>query len=242
MAREENDITVASIYVNPAQFGPSEDFLRYPKDFEGDAESLKKEGVDILFAPDDLLMYPRGFCSYVEVAGLSEKLCGAYRPGHFRGVATVVTKLFNIVMPTKSYFGQKDFLQAMIIKRLVKDLNMEIEVVVCPTIREKDGLAHSSRNRYLIKEERNAASVVFKSLKEASEAVKSGIINGESIKKIMLDKLKSEPLVSEIQYSSAYDPDTLDEIERIEGEALLAVAVKIGNTRLIDNMVVAPGK
>jgi pantoate--beta-alanine ligase len=242
MAREENDITVVSIYVNPAQFGPAEDFSSYPRDLEGDTDSLRKAGVDVLFLPDDLHMYSRGFCTHVEVSGLSEKLCGGFRPGHFRGVATVVTKLFNIVSPTKAYFGQKDFQQALIIKRLVKDLDMAVEVVVCPTKREEDGLALSSRNRYLGKEERNAASVIFKSLKKASEAVKSGIINTASIKEIMLAALKSESCVSEIQYGSAYDPETLDEVERIDREALLAVALKVGNTRLIDNILVGPGK
>jgi len=242
MAREENDITVVSIYVNPAQFGPSEDLSRYPRDLEGDTGSLRKEGVDILFLPDDAHMYPRGFCTHVDVSGLSEKLCGAFRPGHFRGVATVVTKLFNIVSPTRSYFGQKDYQQALIIKKLVKDLDMTGEVVVCPTARQEDGLALSSRNRYLAKGERDAASVIFKSLKKASEAVKSGIINATSIKEIMLDTLKSEPCVSEIQYCSVYDPETLDEMQRIDREALLAVALKVGNTRLIDNILVDPGK
>ncbi len=242
MARNENDIVVASIFVNPLQFGLSEDLSKYPRDLEGDTEKLIKEDVDILFLPDDSLMYPVGFSTHVEVENLSEKLCGAFRPGHFRGVATVVAKLFNIVSPVRAYFGQKDFQQTVIIKRLVRDLEMGIEVVVCPTIREHDGLAMSSRNRYLSREERNAAAIVFKSLTDASEAIKSGIIKVPSIKKLLLSKLKSEPLVSEIQYCSAYDPEKLDELERIGKEALLAVAVKISGTRLIDNMFVFAGE
>lgn len=238
MAREENDITIASIYINPMQFGPSEDLSKYPRDIEGDAEKLKKEGVDILFLPDDSLMYPAGFSTCVEVEGLSEKLCGAYRPGHFKGVATVVSKLFNIVSPVRAYFGQKDFQQTAIIKRIVTDLNMGIDVVVCPTIREEDGLAMSSRNLYLNRQEREAADVIYKCLVEASDAIKSGIIEVRKLKGLMLGRLNTEPLVSEVQYCSAYDPESLGELEQIGGEALLAVALKIGNTRLIDNMLV----
>lgn len=238
MAREENDITIASIYINPMQFGPAEDLSKYPRDIEGDAEKLKKEGVDILFLPDDSLMYPAGFSTRVEVEGLSEKLCGAYRPGHFKGVATVVSKLFNIVSPVRAYFGQKDFQQNAIIKRIVTDLNMGIDVVVCPTIREEDGLAMSSRNLYLNRQEREAAVVIYKCLVEASDAIKSGIIEVSKLKGLMLDRLNTEPLVSGVQYCSAYDPGSLDELKQIDGEALLAVALKIGNTRLIDNMLV----
>jgi len=238
MARAENDITVVSIYVNPKQFGPSEDFLRYPRDIEGDSEKLKKEGVDILFLPDDPFMYPEGFSTCLKVEGLSDRLCGAFRPGHFSGVATIVAKLFNIVKPTRAYFGQKDFQQTVIIKRLVRDLNMDIDIVVCPTVREDDGLAMSSRNMYLAPEERAAARIIYRSLVEASEAIKSGIIEVERLKGLMKDMLASEPLISEIQYCSAYDPETLDELRQIQGETLLAIALKIGSTRLIDNMLV----
>lgn len=237
-AREENDITVVSIYVNPMQFGPSEDRSRYPSNVEGDREKLKKESVDILFLPDDSLMCPDGFSTSVTVEGLSEKLCGTYRPGHFKGVATIVTKLFNIVSPVRAYFGQKDLQQSVIIKKLVKDLNMGISVVACPTIREADGLAMSSRNLYLTEEEREAAAIIYRCLVEASEAIKSGIIEVCRLKRLMLDRLMSEPLVSEVQYCSAYDPESLDELDQIGEEALLAVALKIGNTRLIDNMPV----
>lgn len=239
MCREENDIVVASVYVNPTQFGPAEDLSQYPRDLEGDREKLKKEKVDILFLPDDSVMYPKGFSTFIEVGSLSERLCGAYRPGHFRGVATVVAKLFNIVSPVRAYFGQKDFQQTLVIKKMVRDLNSAVDVVICPTIRESDGLAMSSRNAYLRPEERKAASVIYRSLVKGAEAVKSGIIEVRILKKIMLDVLEAEPLVSEIQYCSAYDPESLDEREQIGGEALLAVALKIGATRLIDNMRVS---
>jgi len=238
MCREESDIAVVSIYVNPAQFGPAEDLSHYPRDLEGDREKLKKENVDILFLPDDSLMYPRGFSTFVEVGSLSERLCGAYRPGHFRGVATVVTKLFNIVSPVRTYFGQKDFQQTMVIKRLARELNIAVDVIICPTIREADGLAMSSRNAYLGAEERKAASVIYRTLVKGAEGVKSGIIDVSALKTIMLDTLRAEPLVSEIQYCSAYDPESLDEPEQIGNEALLAIALKIGDTRLIDNMLV----
>ncbi|HET6516437.1 MAG TPA: pantoate--beta-alanine ligase [Thermodesulfovibrionales bacterium] len=242
MAREENAVAVVSIYINPVQFGPSEDLSKYPRDLEGDMEKLKREDVDVLFLPDDALMYPRGFSTYVDVRGLSERLCGAYRPGHFRGVATVVTKLLNIVSPIRTYFGQKDFQQTVIIRRLVKDLDMGTEIVVCPSLREENGLAMSSRNSYLTRKERNAASVIYRSLLQGSEAVKSGIIEVEVLKKLMMEQLTSEQVISEVQYCSVYSTETLDEIERIEGEALLALAVRIGNTRLIDNMLVTPGR
>jgi pantoate--beta-alanine ligase len=238
MAREENDIVVVSIYVNPKQFSPSEDFSRYPRDTEEDTEQLKRERVDILFLPDDSQMYPSGFFTYVEVEGLSEKLCGAYRSGHFRGVSTVVAKLLNIVTPVNAYFGQKDFQQTLIIKRLVRDLNMAVAIVVCPTIREHDGLAMSSRNAYLSGEERRAAPVISQCLREASEAIKSGILEIGKLKRLMMDRLMSEPLVKEIEYCSVYDPEQLTELETIGNEALLAIALKIGSTRLIDNMLV----
>ncbi len=238
MCREENDVVVVSIYVNPTQFGPAEDLSKYPRDFDGDRDKLKKENVDILFLPDDSLMYPKGFSAFVEVGGLSERLCGAYRPGHFRGVATVVAKLFHIVSPVRAYFGQKDFQQTLVIKKMVRDLNSAVDVVTCPTIREPDGLAMSSRNAYLGAEERKAAAVIYRALSEGAEGVKSGIIEGSVLKKVMRDALRTEPLVSEIQYCSAYDPESLDEVEQISTEALLAIALKIGATRLIDNMLV----
>jgi len=236
-AKQENDITVVSIFVNPIQFGPSEDFNRYPRDVDGDMEKLQIEGVDIIFMPEISSIYPGGFSTYVEVEKISERLCGAFRPGHFRGVATVVTKFLNIVNPTRAYFGQKDFQQTIIVKQLVKDLDMDVDIVVCPTIRERDGLAKSSRNIYLDKKEREASTVIYKCLAEVSALIKSGIINANHIKGVMHDILLKEPAVSEIDYAAVYDPATLDELSEIKGDALLAVAVKIGDTRLIDNML-----
>ena len=241
-AKQENDVTVVSIFVNPIQFGPSEDFKKYPRDIERDTEKLLKEETDILFMPDAHFMYPERFYTYVEVEKISEKLCGAFRPGHFRGVATVVTKLLNIVKPTRAYFGQKDFQQAIVIKQLVKDLDMDIDIVECPTIREPDGIAMSSRNYYLNERQRKAATVVYKSLEEASGSIKSGIINGVYIKGLLRDRLSEEHLISGVDYAGVYDTATLDELLEIKGEALLAIAVRIGDTRLIDNMLVSAPK
>lgn len=235
ISKQENDITVVSIFVNPLQFGPSEDYNRYPRDIEGDIEKLKKEGVDVLFLPGSSHMYPEGFCTTVEISGLSDKLCGAFRPGHFRGVATVVTKLFNIVNPTRAYFGQKDYQQTLIIKRLVQDLDMNIDIVVCPTVREEDGLAMSSRNLYLNEKERSAATVLYRALKSGYKAIKSGIINRKEIEQIMRDIVNLEPLV-EIQYLSVYDPENLDLLDVVNRKALIAGAIRIGDTRLIDNI------
>lgn len=237
-ARQENDITVVSIFVNPIQFGPSEDFTRYPRDLEGDMEKLRIEGVDILFIPDIPLMYPEGFLTHVEVEKISDELCGAFRPGHFKGVATVVTKLFHIVKPTRAYFGQKDFQQAAVIRKLVKDLDMDIDVVVCPTIRERDGLAMSSRNVYLTKEMREASTIIYRCLTEASDLINSGIIKTDPVKRAMHERLLHEPVVSGIDYAGIYDPETLNELSEVKNAVLIAIAVKIGNTRLIDNMLV----
>jgi pantoate--beta-alanine ligase len=237
-ARQENDIAVVSIFVNPIQFGPSEDFNKYPRDFEADTEKLRREEVDILFVPDVSHLYPQGFSTYVEVEKVSDSLCGVFRPGHFRGVATVVTKLFHIVRPARAYFGQKDYQQTIVIKKMVKDLDMGIDIVVCPTVRERDGLAMSSRNTYLKEGEREAATVIYGCLAEAADLVKSGIINVSHIKGMMQEKLLHEPLVSKIDYAGVYDPETLDEPSVMGGNALLAVAVRIGDTRLIDNMLV----
>jgi len=237
-AKKDNDIVVVSIFVNPLQFGPKEDFDRYPRDLEGDSEKLRKEGVDILFFPDMKEMYPWDFRTYVEVQGLSEKLCGAFRPGHFRGVATVVTKLFNIVKPSRAYFGAKDYQQTVIIKRLVNDLNMDIEVLVCPTVREPDGLAMSSRNLYLNPEERKAALVIYRTLQEVAGLIKKGEKNPDVLKMRMLKALGSEPLVSSIDYAGIYDPESLEEVSEITGKVLVAIALRIGQTRLIDNIMV----
>lgn len=238
-ARQENDIVIASIFVNPAQFGPNEDFDKYPRDFEGDSRQLAEAGVDTLFVPEASSMYPEGFSTHIEVGGLSDKLCGAFRPGHFRGVATVVTKLLNLVSPTRAYFGQKDYQQCIIIRRLVKDLSMDVEIVMCPTLREPDGLAMSSRNRYLTPEDRKAAGVLYKALSDASGVLKSGIIDIREIIGAMRDALASEPRVSEVEYASVYDPETLIELPELPGAvALLALAARVGGVRLIDNMLV----
>lgn len=238
VSKQENNITVVSIFVNPLQFGPSEDYNKYPRDIEGDMEKLEKEGTDILFLPEKEHIYPEGFSTTVEVQGLSNRLCGAFRPGHFRGVATVVTKLFNIVSPTRAYFGQKDYQQTLIIKRLVQDLDMDIEIVVCPTVRESDGLAMSSRNLYLNERERTAATVLYKALQAGYEAIKFGIIEKEKIKGVMHEIVSSEPLVTEVQYLSVYDPLDLEEPDVVKKPVLLAGAIKIGSTRLIDNILV----
>jgi len=237
-SKQENDITVVSIFVNPIQFGPNEDFNRYPRDFDGDFNKLQNEGVDILFYPDIASIYPEGYSTYVEVKGLSDKLCGAFRPGHFKGVATIVTKLFNIVKPKRAYFGQKDYQQSIIIRRMVKDLNLDVEIIVCPTVREEDGLAMSSRNSYLSGKEREAATIIYKTLTKASELIQSGIIDGVRIKNFMMEEIKKEPAVSSIDYVGVYDPETLDEIDIIKSEVVLAAAIFIGKTRLIDNIIV----
>jgi pantoate--beta-alanine ligase len=236
-ARSENDVVVASIFVNPTQFGPSEDFERYPRDFESDMQKLETVSVDILFVPDVPAMYPEGFSTSVEVKGLSEKLCGAFRPGHFNGVATIVCKFFNMVLPTRAYFGQKDFQQARIIQKMISDLNMNVESITCATVRESDGLAMSSRNRYLLAAEREAAKVLYKTLQTAAQMVETGI-DPRVISERMQDMLMAEPLVTEVQYAGIYDPETLNGRTTAGNRNLLAIAVKMGNTRLIDNIVV----
>ncbi len=237
-SKDENDITVVSIFINPLQFGPSEDFQQYPRDTDGDIAKLRKAEADVLFMPDASSIYHEGFSTHINVGMISEKLCGAFRPGHFSGVATIVAKLFNIMKPTRAYFGQKDFQQAAIIRKMAKDLDMPADIIVSPTIREHDGLAMSSRNLYLNEEERKAAGVIYGCLIQTSEMIKSGIINKEKIQGFMKEKLSAEPLVREIQYASMYDPETLDEVENAGKQALLAVSVKVGGTRLIDNMLV----
>jgi pantoate--beta-alanine ligase len=237
-AKMENDVTVVSIFVNPVQFGPGEDFEKYPRDIEGDTGKLLKEEVDVLFMPDRSVMYSKGFLTRVEVEEISERLCGVFRPGHFKGVATVLTKLFHIVKPVRAYFGQKDFQQTVVVRRMVKDLNMDIDIVVCPTIRERDGLAMSSRNTYLDRGQREASGVIYRSLKQASELIISGIINVHDIEKILMGKILQEPAVSCIDYAGIFNPDTLEEVSEIRDDVLLAAAVQIGDTRLIDNILV----
>ena len=235
-ARAENSAVIVSIYVNPAQFGPREDFAAYPRDLNRDLKLLRDAGVDIVFVPTDDEMYPPEFSTWVDVEKVTGTLEGASRPGHFRGVATVVAKLFNIVRPSRAYFGQKDAQQVIVIKRMVADLDMRIEVVVVPTLRETDGLAMSSRNSYLNREERQAAAVLFKALTLARRLKREGVTDAEQIRRQMVSLIRKEPLAA-IDYVSIAHVDTLQEMDRIEGPALASLAVRIGRTRLIDNTI-----
>ncbi len=235
-ARAENSLVVVSIFVNPTQFGPTEDFNRYPRDIPRDLALLEKERTDIVFMPASEEMYPPGFSSWVVVEKVAEQLEGKSRPGHFRGVATVVNKLFNIVEPTRAYFGQKDAQQVVVIKRMVADLNMNVEIVVVPTVRESDGLAMSSRNIYLDPRERQAATVLFRALSLAENLWRSGERDAGVIRGAMVSLIREEPL-AEIDYVSVAHPETLEELSTIDGPALASLAVRIGKTRLIDNTV-----
>lgn len=235
-ARELADIAVVSIFVNPIQFGPSEDLARYPRDFERDRALLEKEGTDIIFYPDDGQMYTDGFTTYVDVKKLEDHLCGKTRAGHFTGVATVVTKLFNIVKPHYAVFGQKDYQQLTIIERMVKDLNMDVEIVPYPTVRERDGLAMSSRNTYLSETERKKALLISASLKKAQELVDEGERNTDAIKNAVDGVLRQEDGI-EVEYIDICDTGTLEDIPVITGRAVLAVACRVGKTRLIDNTI-----
>ena len=234
-AKAENSTTIASIYVNPTQFGPREDFGAYPRDLDRDLDLLRKEGTDIVFIPSDDEMYPPEFSSWVDVEKVTEGLEGASRPGHFRGVATVVAKLFNIVQPTRAYFGQKDAQQVAVIKRMVADLNMGIEIVVVPTVRESDGLAMSSRNSYLNPKERQAATILFKALTLAQQLSRGGEKDAEKIRREMTTLIQKEPLAA-IDYVSIADAETLEELNLLDRPAVASLAVRMGKTRLIDNM------
>jgi len=235
-ARAENPSVVVSIFVNPTQFGPQEDFSHYPHDPERDLALLEKEEVDIVFMPSAAEMYPPQFNSWVEVGKLTERLEGASRPGHFRGVATVVAKLFNIVQPTRAYFGQKDAQQAIVIKKMVADLNMNLEIVAVPTVREPDGLAMSSRNIYLSPEEREAAVVLYQALSLAQKLWSEGERDAQRLRQEMINLIQKEPL-ADIDYVSIADAETLDELDTVNLPALASLAVEIGKTRLIDNVV-----
>jgi len=235
-ARIENSSVVVSIFVNPIQFGPQEDFRQYPRDPERDLALLEKEKTDIVFMPSTAEMYPPQFSSWVEVSKVTERLEGASRPGHFRGVATVVAKLFNIVQPTGAYFGQKDAQQLVVIKRMVADLNMNLEIVAVPTVREPDGLAMSSRNIYLNPEERQAATVLYRALNLAQQLYSQGETDAERLRQEMTDLIQKEPLAN-IDYISIADPETLEELNEVNIPTLVSLAVRIGKTRLIDNMV-----
>ncbi|HKL10756.1 MAG TPA: pantoate--beta-alanine ligase [Clostridia bacterium] len=235
-ARKENDLLVVSLFVNPTQFGPGEDLESYPRDLKKDAALCEGKGADILFAPDAGEMYFEDYGTYVEVSGeLTKGLCGKSRPTHFRGVTSVVSKLFNIVDPDRAYFGQKDAQQVAVIKRMVRDLNFDVEIVVCPIVREEDGLAKSSRNIYLSKDEREAALVLNRSLRAAAERISSGERNGHEIKAMVEKMIKEEPL-SAIDYVEVVDAESIKPIETLKGSVLVALAVRFGKARLIDNI------
>lgn len=235
-ARKNNDKVAVSIFVNPMQFGPAEDLDSYPRDLEKDAELCRQAGVDLIFHPDPEEMYSEGFCSYVDMNGLTTELCGKSRPVHFRGVQTVVLKLFNIVKPDRAYFGQKDAQQLAVIKRMVEDLNVDVEIIGCPIIREEDGLAKSSRNTYLNPQERQAALILSKSLNIGRQLIQQGETDAEKVKQAISDNIKTEPL-AKIDYVDAVDFNTITPVKKISGNVLVAVAVYIGKTRLIDNFI-----
>jgi pantoate--beta-alanine ligase len=236
-ARAENTSVAATIFVNPAQFGASEDLAQYPRDLQRDLDLLNHEGVDLVFTPAPETIYPPGFDTWVDVGAIGEKLEGVHRPGHFRGVATVVAKLFNIVRPDRAYFGQKDGQQTLVVRQLVHDLNLGLDVVIVPTVREPDGLALSSRNAYLTPEQRRVAPVVYRSLCQAKEQWHQGERDAESLRRTVRSALEREPLVERIDYISLADATTLAELDIVEGRAMVLVAVKLGNPRLIDNIL-----
>lgn len=235
-ARQACERVVVSVFVNPIQFGPNEDYDSYPRDLERDAAICEEHGVDLVFHPAVEEMYPAGFATYVSDDALAGTLCGASRPGHFRGVCTVVTKLFNIVQPDQAFFGQKDAQQLTIIKRMVRDLNMPVRVVGCPIVRESDGLAKSSRNTYLSADERQAALVLSRAVAAGQQAVATGERDAAALKALMRSVLDAEPL-ARVDYLEVVDGLTMQPIERIGGEVLVAMAVYIGDTRLIDNFI-----
>lgn len=235
-AKKQCDKVVVSIFVNPMQFGVNEDLESYPRDLESDKEVCYRMGVDLIFHPQVEEMYGEGFCSFVDMNGLTKELCGKSRPIHFRGVCTVVNKLFNIVQPDKAFFGQKDAQQLAVICRMVKDLNMDLEIVGCPIIREEDGLAKSSRNTYLNEKERKAALILSKTIFMGEELVKKGERSSKKLLSLMREMLSSEPM-AKIDYVEAVSMDTIEKIQILEGTILVAIAVKIGKTRLIDNFI-----
>jgi pantoate--beta-alanine ligase len=236
-ARKRCDYVVVSIFVNPTQFGPGEDLNKYPRPFEKDLAICEKHGVDAVFAPDVGEMYPLDNLTWVNVEKLTDRLCGEFRPGHFRGVATVCAKLFNIVCPDVAFFGQKDAQQALVIRRMATDLNMPLEIVVCPTVREPDGLAMSSRNQYLSPEERKDAARVCESLERCRALIEAGERDANVIRGRMCDILRQMP-ATKIEYVSISDAQTLEELGKVRGRVLVAVAVRMKSARLIDNIVV----
>lgn len=235
-AVEQNDRVVVSVFVNPIQFGPGEDLATYPRDLDRDAALCENAGADLIFHPEPENMYFDDFCTFIDMDGLTKGLCGKTRPTHFRGVCTVVGKLFNIVAPDRAYFGQKDAQQLAVIRRMVRDLNFNLEIVGCPIIREEDGLAKSSRNTYLSPEERKAAVILHKGLSEGEALVRSGETNAARVKQAIRDVIESEPL-AKIDYVELVDFDNMEEIDTLKKPFLAAVAVYIGKTRLIDNFI-----
>lgn len=236
-ATKECDFVVVSIFVNPTQFSPGEDFEKYPRPLEADLDICRKGGVDVVFVPTPEQMYPTENITWVNVEKLTETLCGEFRPGHFRGVATVCAKLFNIVGPDVAYFGQKDAQQAVVIKRMVADLNMPLDIVVCPTVREESGLAVSSRNKYLTEEQKKDSTLIYKSLQKCREMIDAGTTDTGTITAEMLKILSQAPSI-QIEYVSIVDAENLQKLDKIIGKILAAVAVRIGPARLIDNIVV----
>lgn len=236
-SRKDNSCSVVSIFVNPAQFGPQEDFANYPRDMQRDLRLLDNVGNDIVFMPEPEELYPEGYCSWVEVENLTNRLEGKIRPGHFRGVTTIVTKLFNIVEPDIAYFGQKDAQQSLVIRKMTQDLNLNLMIEIMPTVREEDGLAMSSRNVYLNQDERRAATILFRSLTFARELYEKGETNSQIIRSKMAALIEQEPL-AKIDYISIADTETLDELAEIKQHALISLAVRFGKTRLIDNVLI----
>jgi pantoate--beta-alanine ligase len=236
-ARAECASVAVSIFINPTQFGPNEDLAQYPRNLPRDLALLKAAGADLVWTPTPEGMYPPGYQTWVEVAGLTKGLEGEVRPGHFRGVATIISKLFNAVEPDKAYFGQKDAQQAAVIRQMVKDLDFLVDIVICPIVREPDGLAMSSRNVYLNPEERQAATMLFHALSAAKSAYDSGERNAEKLRALVREMVATEPL-AHLQYISCADYDTLEELQQVTGKSLLSMAVYLGKTRLIDNFVI----
>jgi len=240
-ALKKSDFVIVSIYVNPIQFGQNEDFDKYPRDLEGDVRLADSLGAHMVFSPDDSIIYPEGYSTYVTVEGLTEGLCGLSRPTHFRGVTTVVAKLFNIIRPHVAVFGQKDAQQLSVINKMVKDLDMDIEIDVGPIIRQSDGLVMSSRNKYLSKKERKQATVLFRSLEAAKELVNTGITDSEQIKKKVIEILHSAPL-AKTEYVEIVNFENMTSVEDVINGAIVAIAVHFGETRLIDNIIIHSGK
>ena len=239
-ARMECETVAVSIFVNPTQFGPQEDLVSYPRDIDRDLALLDAEGVDLVWMPTNEVIYPEDFQSWVQVDQVTQPLEGARRPGHFRGVTTIVAKLFNGVQPQRAYFGQKDAQQVVVIRQMVRDLNFPLEIVVCPLIREADGLAMSSRNTYLNQEERQAATVLFRALSAAKSAYEDGLRDADTLQDIICQMIEGQHL-AKLQYVSVAHPNTLDELSTVESDALFSMAVYIGKTRLIDNFLLRDG-